>query len=542
MWVYGVRKQSSQDPLGDFVISFDYDVDYKPSALVKTQRLSLIPKIPQLEGMHIPSPDVDPHKMSLIKLLLFKPLGQSNDMDEKGNPLDPYRAIFLDAENVQKKLKRGEQENPYDVFPRAWKQYWQQTVLPKAADAQKKIEARMELPTLWECLEVFQLQKELCQEKYLIPLDEDCERKLGCDARVKLQNRLTVQEYVCYLTKKLVKNLDAYGRAKAAPKTKSYALDADAKEDPGLQREGVGTAGAGEESFEPAFEDALDPDIDGEVRLKASDAPLKVHHPLTSSQRLQAMIFYRQKHTKFARDMISAGLFPLTADEEALHRTVQEKRMSVTPSINPRQEQMRLKEKTPTITQTLLDAQRAAMTKDGIGSDRLSAERAATGSDGVDAMEQPGDSDAKSPEAEWRTFSKPSEAMAQKVAAFEKSSTGFKLAPEQLSACRWFAEAMDVALQEEENQTPLRNRTQHACLLIGAGGTGKTTIILELMLDVFCHFFPAKPGEEERYMISTFSHSQSDAISNDVYRARTCHTACSYRVASPRERFIGKNQ
>ena len=37
------------------------------------------------------------------------------------------------------------------------------------------------------------------------------------------------------------------------------------------------------------------------------------------------------------------------------------------------------------------------------------------------------------------------------------------------------------------------------------GGTGKTTIILELMLDVFCHFFPAKPGEEERYMISTFT-------------------------------------
>ena len=126
--------------------------------------------------------------------------------------------------------------------------------------------------------------------------------------------------------------------------------------------------------------------------------------------------------------------------------------------------------------------------------------------------------------------------MARKVAAFEKSSTGFKLAPEQLSACRWFAEAMDVALQEEENQTPLRNRTQHACLLIGAGGTGKTTIILELMLDVFCHFFPARPGEEERYMISTFSHSQSDAISNDVYRA--CHTACSYRVASLRNKHL----
>ena len=68
--------------------------------------------------------------------------------------------------------------------------------------------------------------------------------------------------------------------------------------------------------------------------------------------------------------------------------------------------------------------------------------------------------------------------------------------------------------------------------------TGKTTIILELMLDVFCRFFPARPGEEERYMTATFSHAQSDAISNDVYRARTCHTACSYRVASLRNKHL----
>ena len=536
MWVYGARKQSSRDPLGDYVVTFDYDADYKPSALVKTQRLSLIPKIPQLEGMHIPSPDVDPHKMSLIKLLLFKPLGQSNDMDEKGNPQDPYRAIFLDVEKGTKKMKRGEHENPYDAFPRAWKHYWQHTVLPKAADAEKKIEARMEIPTLWECLEVFQLQKELAQEKYLIPLDKDCTNKLGCDASAKLQNRLTVQEYVCYLTKRVVKNLDAYGRAKAAPKTKSYALDADAKEDPGLVREGHGTGDTGE-SFEPAFEDALDPDIDGEVRLKAGDAPLKVHHPLTSSQRSQAMTFHRQKQTKFVRDMISVGLLPLTGDEEALHRTAAYKRASGT-GVNPRAEQLRLKEKVPMITQPLLDAQRAAMTNDSMGLSRLSADRAATSDCAERAGELAANSDVAMPEAEWRTFSKPSAAMARKVAAFEKSAAGFKLAPEQLSACRWFGEAMDVALQEEENKIPLRKRAQHACLLIGAGGTGKTTIILELMLDVFCHFFPARPGEEERYMIATISHAQSDAISNDVYRARTCHTACSYRVASLRNKHL----
>jgi len=39
------------------------------------------------------------------------------------------------------------------------------------------------------------------------------------------------------------------------------------------------------------------------------------------------------------------------------------------------------------ITQTLLDAQRAAMTKDGMGLNCLSAERAATGSGGDNAME-----------------------------------------------------------------------------------------------------------------------------------------------------------
>ena len=380
------------------------------------------------------------------------------------------------------------------------------------------------------------MQKELAQEKYLIPLDKDCTNKLGCDASAKLQNRLTVQEYVCYLTKRVVKNLDAYGRAKAAPKTKSYALDADAKEDPGLVREGHGTGDTGE-SFEPAFEDALDPDIDGEVRLKAGDAPLKVHHPLTSSQRSQAMTFHRQKHTKFVRDMISAGLLPLTGDDEALHRTAAYKRASGT-AVNPRAEQLRLKEKAPMITQPLLDAQRAAMTNDSMGLSRLSAERAATSDCAERAGELAANSDVAIPEAEWRTFSKPSAAMARKVAAFEKSAGGFKLAPEQLSACRWFGEAMDVALQEEENKTPLRNRAQHACLLIGAGGTGKTTIILELMLDVFCRFFPARPGEEERYMIATFSHPQSDAISNDVYRARTCHTACSYRVASLRNKHL----
>ena len=42
---------------------------------------------------------------------------------------------------------------------------------------------------------------------------------------------------------------------------------------------------------------------------------------------------------------------------------------------------------------------------------------------------------------------------------------------------------------------------------------------LELMLEEFCQFFPARPAEEERYIIATFSHAQSDAIMTHIVLA-----------------------
>ena len=149
-----------------------------------------------------------------------------------------------------------------------------------------------------------------------------------------------------------------------------------------------------------------------------------------------------------------------------------------------------------------------------------------------------GASDRPPAEAFWQKFDKPSTAMANKIREFESSSTGFPLSPEQRASCKWFGEAMDATLQDEEKQVPLQERTQRSCLLIGAGGTGKTTVILLLMLTVFCHFFPGQDGED-RYLITTFSHAQSDAISNETHRATTAHAACSYRVASMRNKDLG---
>ena len=104
----------------------------------------------------------------------------------------------------------------------------------------------------------------------------------------------------------------------------------------------------------------------------------------------------------------------------------------------------------------------------------------------------------------------PSARLAARIQEFEASANapypnrrGFKLAEEQRAICKWFGHALDVAVDEELRQVPVNERKQSACLLIGAGGTGKTTIILELLLPTFLEFFPAQDGED-RYAILTF--------------------------------------
>ena len=104
----------------------------------------------------------------------------------------------------------------------------------------------------------------------MIQTDEDYEAHMGVHPAYKLANRLTMRENECYQTRKVVRHLHAHGRAKAAPKTKSYAMDANAVEDPGIIRTSEGGTVDGD------FDDIPDPELDDVVKLKPGDATLKV--------------------------------------------------------------------------------------------------------------------------------------------------------------------------------------------------------------------------------------------------------------------------
>ena len=154
MWIYTANKLTGEDPRAYHLLEIPFHTSYRIGS-IKIQQVSLVPKVPQIEGLFVPSPDVDPHKNALIKLLLFKPLHALEEMDAQGNPLDSFEALYKHSGTAGKRHKGDPQRNPYDAFRDTWQLYWQQTVLPGARAAEEKLHRRKEWPTIWECQEVF---------------------------------------------------------------------------------------------------------------------------------------------------------------------------------------------------------------------------------------------------------------------------------------------------------------------------------------------------------------------------------------------------
>ena len=69
-WVYKAAKRTASNRHALHHLGIPFDVSDRQGN-VKIQRLSIMPHTPQMEGLFVPSPDVDPHKHALIKWLLF---------------------------------------------------------------------------------------------------------------------------------------------------------------------------------------------------------------------------------------------------------------------------------------------------------------------------------------------------------------------------------------------------------------------------------------------------------------------------------------
>ena len=59
MWVYKVTKMTATNRHALHHLDIPFDVSYR-QGMVKIQRLSIMPRIPQTEGLFVPSPDADP--------------------------------------------------------------------------------------------------------------------------------------------------------------------------------------------------------------------------------------------------------------------------------------------------------------------------------------------------------------------------------------------------------------------------------------------------------------------------------------------------
>ena len=72
MWAYKATKLTAANRHALHHLDIPFDVSYRQGN-ANIQRLSIMPRIPQMEGLFVPLPEVDPHKNALIKLLLCKP-------------------------------------------------------------------------------------------------------------------------------------------------------------------------------------------------------------------------------------------------------------------------------------------------------------------------------------------------------------------------------------------------------------------------------------------------------------------------------------
>ena len=77
---------------------------------------------------------------------------------------------------------------------------------------------------------------------------------------------------------------------------------------------------------------------------------------------------------------------------------------------------------------------------------------------------------------------------------------------------------------------PWPDRTMHRALLLGEGGSGKSFLILNIVIPAVDWAFPAPPDGTESFLTVAFSNAQANGLSTETYRAETFHSPGCIRV------------
>ena len=91
-----------------------------------------------------------------------------------------------------------------------------------------------------------------------------------------------------------------------------------------------------------------------------------------------------------------------------------------------------------------------------------------------------------------------------------------------------FAAACDNAWADE--QKPPEQRRTHHMLLLGAGGTGKTHVVQNVVFKTVEYLWPAESVDSPSLMVVAASNAQAKNISSPEFKARTLHNAAGMRV------------
>ena len=126
---------SAAYPRNGLYLDIDFAPEYKLAASY-VQRISLSLRVPQPEGMTLPTALQDPNGNVMYKSMLFRP--------SHAIPMDPTTGETPDPFLCLHKSDKSDDSNPYMSFSSQGHNYWRNVIIPNAERAREKLKQRLE--------------------------------------------------------------------------------------------------------------------------------------------------------------------------------------------------------------------------------------------------------------------------------------------------------------------------------------------------------------------------------------------------------------